>query len=163
MSALSASRLCLFVLTIGGVFARDHEARAQTTETIAIRGHTQSLRLYGPRAGTPVIVSSGDGGWMHLGPHVAEVLAARGFFVVGFDARAYLKSFTSGKVTLRAEDEPGDYKVLADYASRRAIGKGLRDRPPRFRPQMAGARHQTRCFDLTVPRRGRSMVRHSTA
>jgi type IV secretory pathway VirJ component len=28
-------------------------------------------------------VSSGDGGWIHLAPHVAEVLAAKGFFVVG--------------------------------------------------------------------------------
>jgi len=65
-----------------------------------------------------VVVSSGDGGWIHLGPHVAEVLAASGFFVVGFDVKAYLESFTSGKVTLRPEDEPGDYKVLADFAAR---------------------------------------------
>ena len=55
---------------------------------------------------------------MHLGPHVAEVLAAKGFFVVGFDVKAYLESFTSGKTTLRTEDEPGDYKVLADFAAR---------------------------------------------
>jgi dipeptidyl aminopeptidase/acylaminoacyl peptidase len=63
-------------------------------------------------------VSSGDGGWMHLAPHVAAVLAAQGFFVVGFDARAYLESFTSGGNTLRPEDEPGDYQVLVDYARR---------------------------------------------
>ena len=30
-------------------------------------------RLYGARGGSPVIVSSGDGGWIHLGPYVAEV------------------------------------------------------------------------------------------
>ena len=65
-----------------------------------------------------MIVSSGDGGWIHLGPHVAEVLAARGFFVVGFDVKAYLSSFTSGKETLRPEDEPGDYRVLAEFAAR---------------------------------------------
>jgi fermentation-respiration switch protein FrsA (DUF1100 family) len=65
-----------------------------------------------------VVVSSGDGGWVHLGPHVAEVLAAKGFFVVGFDVRAYLDSFTSGSVTLRPEDEPGDYQVLANFAAR---------------------------------------------
>jgi type IV secretory pathway VirJ component len=65
-----------------------------------------------------VVVSSGDGGWIHLGPHVAEALAARGFFVVGFDVKAYLESFTSGSSTLRPEDEPGDYKVLADFAAR---------------------------------------------
>jgi alpha-beta hydrolase superfamily lysophospholipase len=89
-----------------------------TRYTITIRGRDQVLRLYGPRTGRPVIVSSGDGGWMHLGPHVADVLSAKGFFVVGFDAKAYLESFTSGSTTLRVEDEPGDYKVLIDFAAR---------------------------------------------
>ena len=98
-------------------------AQSQTTETITIRGHTQSLRLYGARGGPPVVVSSGDGGWIHLGPHVAEVLASRGFFVVGFDVKAYLESFTSGKATLRPEDEPGDFKALADFAARGAWQK----------------------------------------
>ena len=87
-------------------------------ETITIRGRDQVLRLYGPRNGTPVIVSSGDGGWIHLGPHVAEVLAAKGFFVVGFDVKAYLEGFTSGSTTLRVEDEPGDYRTLIDFAAR---------------------------------------------
>jgi fermentation-respiration switch protein FrsA (DUF1100 family) len=93
-------------------------AQAIRTETLNIRGHAQYLRLYGSRGGIPVIVSSGDGGWIHLGPHVAELLAARGFFVVGFDVRAYLAGFTAGTMTLRPEDEPGDYKVLADFAAR---------------------------------------------
>ena len=53
-----------------------------------------------------------------IGPHVAEVLAAKGFFVVGFDAKAYLAGFTSGRTTLRPEDEPGDFKVIADFAAR---------------------------------------------
>jgi alpha-beta hydrolase superfamily lysophospholipase len=83
-----------------------------------IRGREQSVHLYGTRGNPPVIVSSGDGGWIHLGPHVAEALAAHGFFVVGFDVKAYLEGFTSGQSTLRADDEPGDYKVLADYAAR---------------------------------------------
>ena len=125
ISALPRCRTCLIVLTIGCALAPDPAARAQTTETITIRGHAQSLRLYGRRGGPAVIVSSGDGGWIHLGPHVAEVLAARGFFVVGFDVKAYLESFTSGKVTLRPEDEPGDYKVLADFAARGTTGKPI--------------------------------------
>lgn len=91
---------------------------AQTRDALAIRGHVQSLRLYGQRGGQPVIVSSGDGGWIHLGPHVAEALAAKGFFVVGFDVKAYLESFTSGASTLRPEDEPRDYAVLSEYAAR---------------------------------------------
>ncbi|HEY3045090.1 MAG TPA: alpha/beta hydrolase [Vicinamibacterales bacterium] len=89
-----------------------------TTGTVVIRGRPQIVRLYGSRgSGDPVIVSSGDGGWIHLGPHVAETLAAKGFFVVGFDTKAYLESFTSGSTTLRLEDEPDDYRTLADYAA----------------------------------------------
>ena len=69
-----------------------------------------------------MIVSSGDGGWIHLGPHVAEFLAAHGFFVIGFDVKTYLSSFTSRQSTLRPEEEPGDYRVLVDVA-RKATGR----------------------------------------
>ena len=96
------------------------DVAAQTTERLDIRAQSQTLRLYGPRDGEPVIVSSGDGGWIHLGPHVAEVLSAQGFFVVGFDARAYLESFTSGSARLRPDQEPADYRVLAEFAARRS-------------------------------------------
>src|SRR5262245_20279219 len=123
MSVPSDSRRSLLAVMMCGALLSSHAAGAQPADVIDIRGRAQTLHLYGTRGGTPVIVSSGDGGWIHLGPHVAEVLAAHGFFVVGFDARAYLESFTSGKATLRPEDEPGDYKVLADYASR---GSGRR-------------------------------------
>ncbi len=108
----------LVVFTLAAWLAPHRAACAQTIEPIVIRGHSQSLHLYGTRGGPPVIVSSGDGGWIHLGPYVAEFLASKGFFVVGFDARAYLESFTSGRGTLRTEDEPGDYKALADFAAR---------------------------------------------
>lgn len=93
-------------------------ATAQTSDVVTLRGHAQTVSLYGRRGDPPVIVSSGDGGWIHLAPHVAEVLAARGFFVVGFDVKTYLESFTSRAATLRPEDEPRDYRVLADYAAR---------------------------------------------
>lgn len=118
-SALTVMLACL-VLTA--------EVRAdvpQATETVTIRGHAQVVRLYGTRGKPPVIVTSGDGGWMHLGPHVAEKLAASGFFVVGFDARAYLESFTSGTATLKPTDEPRDYKVLADFAARGGTKKPI--------------------------------------
>ena len=43
-------------------------------EVLAIRGVAQTLHLYG--AGDAVaIVTRGDGGWTHLGPEVAEILA----------------------------------------------------------------------------------------
>ena len=95
---------------------------SQTRQTIVIRGHEESLYVYGNPAGDPVIVSSGDGGWMHLGPHIAEFLSARGFFVVGFDVKAYLSGFTSGSSAVRTGDEPGDYRVLAQFA-RKATNK----------------------------------------
>lgn len=85
--------------------------------TITLRGRPQTLYLYGPPAGDPIIVSSGDGGWIHLGPHVAELLAARGFAVTGFDVKAYLASFTLGSKTLSAADEPGDYRMLLQAAT----------------------------------------------
>src|SRR5262245_17542722 len=93
-------------------------ASAQGHQTVSIRGHQQSLYIYGSPQGQPVIVSSGDGGWVHLGPHVAEALAARGFFVIGFDVRAYLSGFTSEHSALRPEDEPGDYRVLTNVAKK---------------------------------------------
>jgi len=101
-------------------------APAPHADTVVIRGHAQSIRVYGSRgAGIPVIVSSGDGGWVHLAPHVAELLSARGFFVVGFDVKAYLESFTSGTSTLRTQDEPGDYRLLASYAARGSSDKPI--------------------------------------
>jgi fermentation-respiration switch protein FrsA (DUF1100 family) len=82
---------------------------------------------------------------------VAEMLASNGFFVVGFDVKAYLASFTSGKTTLRVEDEPNDYAVLADVASRGTgkkpilvgVSEGaglsvLAASDPRAKPRIAG-------------------------
>jgi hypothetical protein len=96
---------------------------APGTEALDIRGQAQILHTYGARGGEPVIVSSGDGGWVHLGPHIAETLASHGFFVVGFDVRSYLARFTSTQATLRPEDVPGDYQRLVDFA---AHGTGKR-------------------------------------
>jgi pimeloyl-ACP methyl ester carboxylesterase len=101
------------VVLLAGSFAH-----AQRSQTLSLRGHDQQLKIYGSPAGAPIIVSSGDGGWMHLGPHIADALARRGFFVVGIDVRAYLSSFTAGQTTLDPRQEPGDYAVLADFAQR---------------------------------------------
>jgi type IV secretory pathway VirJ component len=98
-------------------------AGAQTTESLTIRGHALQVRTYGTRGGVPVVVSSGDGGWVHLGPHVAEVLASHGCFVVGLDSKAYLESLTSGRVTLNPADEPGDFLALARFAARGSLAK----------------------------------------
>jgi fermentation-respiration switch protein FrsA (DUF1100 family) len=89
---------------------------SQTRQAVVLRGHEQTVYVYGSPGGDPVIVSSGDGGWIHLGPSVSEFLASRGFFVIGLDVRAYLSSFTASSSTLRPEDEPGDFKVLVQRA-----------------------------------------------
>src|ERR1700741_3995538 len=96
VNASGSRRICLIALTVGAVLAPDGRVAAQARETFIIRGHAQSLHLYGTRGGRPVIVSSGDGGWMHLAPHVAETLAARGYFVVGLHAKADPGSFPAG-------------------------------------------------------------------
>jgi alpha-beta hydrolase superfamily lysophospholipase len=93
-------------------------AAVPATEALTIRGQEQRLRLYGTRGGPVAVVASGDGGWVHLGPYVAEFLAGQGYFVVGLDSKAYLSSFTRGDTTLSTTDVPGDFAVLVDYASR---------------------------------------------
>src|SRR5215208_3195898 len=116
---------CLTVLLITTVLMSAAAASAESRQTVTIRGRSQSLHVYGVRGGgTPFIVSSGDGGWIHLGPHVAEILAASGHFVIGFDVKAYLESFT-GSGTLRSEDVTGDYRVLVDFAAKGAGGKPI--------------------------------------
>lgn len=113
------------IICLGLIAAAAATAAAQSPSVVTIRGHDQKLSIYGQRGGVPVIVSSGDGGWIHLGPHVAEMLAARGYFVVGFDVRSYLSSFTSGGVTLKMNDEPGDYRTLVEFAARGGSAKPI--------------------------------------
>ena len=85
-------------------------------EVVTMRGRAQTVHLYGPPDGSPAVVASGDGGWVHLGPRVAEFLAARGYRVVGVDSKAYLASFTVGAKTLAPADVPGDFRVFMDLA-----------------------------------------------
>jgi hypothetical protein len=95
------------------------------TEAYSLRGVSQTLHLYGARGGKVAIVTSGDGGWVHLGPDVAVFLAGEGYTVVGFDAKAYLSSFTSKSGPLGVEDVLRDYGVLVEYAANGAPGRPL--------------------------------------
>jgi pimeloyl-ACP methyl ester carboxylesterase len=104
-------------------------ASAQTAQKLTIRGHEQTVYVSGSPAGTPVIVSSGDGGWIHLAPDVARILAAKQFYVIGFDSRAYLSSFTSDKATLQPQDEAGDYLRLVEFASQTSKSQGSAKKP----------------------------------
>jgi fermentation-respiration switch protein FrsA (DUF1100 family) len=95
------------------------------TDTLTVRGKTLTLHLYGPSTGKPVVLSSGDGGWIHLAPHAAEVLARAGYYVVGVDSREYLAAFTSGRQTVSQADEPGDFRTLAAFAARNRDSKPI--------------------------------------
>jgi dienelactone hydrolase len=120
--AAKAGALVLLALVLG---SRASAAPPPTTDSLVIRGCAQTLHLYGERGGPIAIVTSGDGGWVHLGPDVAADLASDGYFVVGFDAKAYLSSFTSRSGPLRPEEVPGDYRALVDYAVRGASARPL--------------------------------------
>ena len=121
MGSMSARWAILAVLIVAGCGTLPPGPQPGR-QSVVIRGQKQTLFIYGPAQRDPIIVSSGDGGWIHLAPRVAEVLSSHGFFVVGFDTRAYLSSFTSRTSTLRQEEEPADYLVLAQFAAK-ATGK----------------------------------------
>jgi hypothetical protein len=94
-------------------------------DSIAIRGRTQQLNLSGTRGGAPVILSSGDLGWAGLVVQVAEYLSAQGYYVIGFNSKAYLASFTGRDSTLAPQDVPADYSKLIDYARQGSAAKPI--------------------------------------
>ena len=81
---------------------------------------------------------------------------AHGFFVIGFDVKAYLSGFTSRDSTLRTEEEPGDYRVLAEFATK--ANRQEADPHRRFRGRRPlgarrdGPRHEGRCHGRHRPR-----------
>jgi len=115
-------RITIVLFLILGLFL---SAKSQADEILSLRGKEQSLHLYGTRGGRPVIVSSGDAGWMGLSPHVSETLAGQGYFVVGLDSKSYLESFTEKSSHLGAPDVAKDFSTLVDYASRGSSEKPL--------------------------------------
>ena len=99
------------------------DAATARTEKLTLRGQEQTLHVYGTPGGKVAIVTSGDGGWVSLGPDVADHLADAGYYVVGVDAKAYLSSFTRGDRTLSTSDVPRDYADFADYAAKSGKGR----------------------------------------
>lgn len=112
---ITASAMCTTLLL--GVQVAALQAQGETTATVTIRGTVQTVRTLGTRGKPAVVLTSGDGGWIHLAPHVAAVLVSHGYFVVGFNAKAYLSSFTKGESTLMVADVPGDYKAIVEFAA----------------------------------------------
>ena len=90
-----------------------------TVRTVTLGGRDQKLHLYGRLSGPPVILASGDGGWLHLAPHLADMLAARGYFVIGFDAKAYLAgAATAGDGSLSPPEISRDFGTLLSMFAR---------------------------------------------
>jgi predicted alpha/beta-fold hydrolase len=100
-------------------------ALAQESANVIVRGKSQTLTLYGKRGNPPVLLTSGDLGWAGLVTHVAELLAQRGYFVVGVNSRAYLESFTSRSRALTVNEACQDYLTLTQFASEGSTGKLL--------------------------------------
>jgi fermentation-respiration switch protein FrsA (DUF1100 family) len=100
--------------------------RTPIEDSIVIRGRSQLIHVYGTRealqSSFPAVMEAGS--IWHPSKY-AELLAEKGFFVVGFDTKAYLESFTTGSSTLRPQDEPGDYRELAGYAARGSTEKPI--------------------------------------
>ena len=94
-------------------------------ESIVLRGHSLQLHVYPASGHDPVLIASGDGGWINLAPHVAELLASAGYPVVGLDSRAYLSSFTSRGSTLRTDNVIDDFLTLLMRTSREGHEKPL--------------------------------------
>jgi hypothetical protein len=106
----------LFALLLAAWLPGPPAVPADVPETLVLRGKALTLHLYGPRAGEPTVVASGDGGWVHLGPEVAALLAGQGRFVVGLDSKEYLSRFTSGARTLTPADVPADFAAVVERA-----------------------------------------------
>jgi hypothetical protein len=98
---------------------------ASGQDTIVLRGKQQELYLSGRNGGLPVILSSGDLGWAGLVVHVAEYLSSQGFYVVGFNTRSYLASFTGKSGTLSPKDVPGDYMKLVEFVGQFSTAKPI--------------------------------------
>ena len=59
-------------------------------------------------------MGSGDVGWVGLAVSMAGELSAKGYIVIGVNARQYLAAFTSGRNHAQTRDVPGDYRIFAD-------------------------------------------------
>ena len=99
-SLLRLLAVSLGLALIALLFATDTlRAASYSTVTIKVRGKEQALFVYEPAPGVQrrplqVLITSGDVGWIGLPVDVAEHTRKLGFRTIGFNARAYLSSFT---------------------------------------------------------------------
>ncbi len=109
------------VLALGSGALTLGVASSYSSVTISIRGKEQSLAVYDPAARAPgrpfqIILTSGDLGWVGLPVDIAEYARNLGFRTIGFNARAYLSSFTGNGEYLDTRNIPGDYQAIIDWS-----------------------------------------------
>ncbi len=116
--------LVLTVALLAGAAAagRAEAGDAARSEGFTLRGHALTLRLYGTRGAPSAIVTSGDGGWVHLGPDVARFLAAEGLVRRRLRRQGLPVELHQRPKTLDPADVPTDYAALADYAAQGRAG-----------------------------------------
>ena len=83
---------------------------------VLLHGRAYPLHRSGPASLHVALVSSGDGGWIHLAPHIADVLAGWGWTVLGFDTRDYLSGGNGAGGALTPADIARDYGALIGQA-----------------------------------------------
>lgn len=121
MIRVMCCRLTVFVfMTVA--LSRFAVPASSRTEMVLIRGKAQPVVVCDPPSGLPkrgfqVVVTSGDMGWVGLPVNIAEHACAEGYRVIGFNARAYLSSFTGRETSLKPEELPGDLQTLLDWAA----------------------------------------------
>jgi hypothetical protein len=91
------------------------------TESLTLRSKSQTMYLYEPVPGSParpfqIILTSGDLGWIGISVDIAERLRSRGYRTIGFNARAYLASYTGKNSYVEAADISGDYRAIMNWA-----------------------------------------------
>ncbi len=98
------------------------EGTDHSTVSIVLSGKAQPVEVYDPSPGLPprsfqIVLTSGDVGWFGLPVTIAQHLSALGYRVIGFNARAYLSSFTGDQFVLKPDQISADYRKLLDWAA----------------------------------------------
>jgi hypothetical protein len=118
MTATRASVLAHAGLALALLLCQPAASAAEEHYDLKLRGKTITLEVYRSAQATAlgtIFMGSGDVGWVGLAVDMAVYLSARGYTVIGVNARQYLGAFTSGKTTLTTSEPPGDYLAMFDF------------------------------------------------
>lgn len=126
MLLMHVERLVVATLFLAAVSVQIAEASNPRKASFSLRGMTQTFYLYdaasNPLSRPAAVVISGDGGWHGFIAEVAEYLAARGYPVVGVDAKEYLSTMSKSK-PLEPSQVSSDFAAIATYAKQQTATK----------------------------------------